>query len=190
MRRWVFLAAVAGALACVGGAGAPPSLPPLPTRWPHTLQLGMADEPGGAAALRKVAPFSFRYQYLAGGVNTAQDWSTWNPNGSFVTRYDDESWAAGEIPVFSYYMLLQSKPAGGDEAQVDLAHLRDPALMRAYWADVRLFFQRAHGAKTVVLHVEPDLLGYLEPANAVALAAAFARRSVRLRDELAPNAVL
>src|SRR5437899_715160 len=190
MCRWGFLTAVAGALACVGGAGASPSLPPLPARWPHTLQLGLADEPGDAAALRKVAPFGFRYQYLAGGVNTGQGWSTWNPNGSFVTRYDEESWAAGEIPVFSYYMLLQSKPVGGDEAQVDLAHLRDPALMRSYWADVRLFFQRAHGTKTVVLHVEPDLWGYLEQANAVALASSFAQQFVRLRNELAPNVLL
>jgi len=99
-------------------------------------------------------------------VNTGQGWTTWNPNGSFVTRYDQESWAVGEIPVFSYYMLLQSKPARGDEKTVDLAHLRDPALMRAYWADVRLFFARARGTKTVVLHVEPDLWGYLEQANA------------------------
>src|SRR5438105_15764558 len=91
MSRWVFLSAAAGALACAGGAGATPSLPPLPARWPHTLQLGLADEPGGAAALRKAAPFGFRYQYLAGGVNTGQGWSTWNPNGSFVTRYDRES---------------------------------------------------------------------------------------------------
>ena len=123
-------------------------------------------------------------------MNTGQGWSTWNPNGSFVTRYEQESWAAGEIPVFTYYMLLQSKPAGGDEAQVDLAHLRDPTVMRAYWADVRLFFKRAHSAKTVVLHVEPDLWGYLEQANAVALASSFAQEFVRLRDELAPNVVL
>jgi hypothetical protein len=104
--------------------------------------------PGGAAALRRSAPFGFRYQYLAGGVNTGSGWSTWNPNGSFVTRYDRESWAAGEIPVFSYYMLLQSKPAGGDELQTDLAHLRDPRVMSANWADVRLLFQRARSAKT------------------------------------------
>src|SRR5438105_12094278 len=190
MRGSVFLVVVASAFACAGGSGASTGLPRLPARWPHTLQLGMADDLGGAEALRKVAPFGFRYQYLAGGLNTGQGWSTWNPNGSFVTRYDEESWAAGEIPVFSYYMLLQSKPAGGDEAQVDLAHLRDPALMRAYWADVRLFFQRAHGTKTVVLHVEPDLWGYLERANAVALASSFAQRFVRMRDELAPNVLL
>jgi hypothetical protein len=184
------VAALVFAFAAAGGAAASSSLPPLPANWPKTLQFGMADEPGGAAALRRAAPFGFRYQYLAGGVNTGQGWSTWNPNGSFVTRYDPESWAAGEIPVFSYYMLLQSKPAGGDEAEVDLAHLREPALMRAYWADVRLFLQRARGTKTVVLHVEPDLWGYLEQANAVTLASSLAREFVRLRDELAPNVLL
>src|SRR5437762_1153620 len=106
-------------------AGAPnASLPPLPARWPHTLELGASDDPGGAAALHKLAPFGFRYQYLAGGVNTGHGWSTWNPGGTFVTRYEQESWASREIPVFTYYMLLQSKPAGGDEGKVDLAHLR------------------------------------------------------------------
>src|ERR1700704_4663605 len=116
------------AVAATGIAAPPnPGTSPLPSLWPTTLQLGMADEPGDAAALHRAAPFGFRYQYLAGGVNTGQGWATWNPNGSFVTRYEQESWTAGAIPRFTYYMLLQSKPAGGDEAQVDLAHLRDPA---------------------------------------------------------------
>src|SRR5579863_8511225 len=152
---------------CAASASAAPSpgLPPLPARWPTTLQIGMADDPGDARALRRAAPFGFRYQYLAGGANTGAGWSTWNPNGSFVTRYDAESWANDEIPVFSYYQLLQSKPAGGNEATVDLAHLRDPSVMAAYWRDVRLFFVRAHGTKTVVLHVEPDLWGYIEQAS-------------------------
>jgi hypothetical protein len=202
----LLLGTLLATLALSSGAGATtPKLPPLPARWPHTLQLGMTDSPGGAAALRRSAPFGFRYQYLAGGVNTRDGWSTWNPDGSFVTRYDQESWAAGEIPVFSYYMLLQSRPAGGDEMQTDLAHLRDPQVMSAYWADVRLLFQRAKGAKTVVVHVEPDLWGYIEqaatgddastvpaavPDGLPQTAAGFAQEWVRLRNELAPNVVL
>ena len=150
----------------------------------------MSDEPGGAAALRRVAPFGFRYQYLAGGVNTGSGWATWNPDGTFASMYVRDSWAHVQVPVLTYYMLLQSKPAGGDEAEVDLAHLRDAALMDAYWKDVRLLFQRVRGAKTVVIHVEPDLWGYLEQANETALAASFAQRWVRLRDELAPNVLL
>jgi len=91
-----------------GGAGArtTASLPPLPKAWPHTLQLGMASEPGDAKTMQKTARFGFRYQYLAGGVNTGQGWATWNENGSFVTRYISDSVAHKMIPVFPYYMLL------------------------------------------------------------------------------------
>jgi hypothetical protein len=42
----------------------------VPKGWPATLQLGLADAPGGAAALHRSVPLAFRYQYLAGGVNT------------------------------------------------------------------------------------------------------------------------
>ena len=171
-------------------APAAAKLPPLPHGWPATLQIGLTDEPGGAAALRASAPFGFRYQYLAGGVNTAQGWATWNSGGSFASMYVQDSWSHGTIPVLTYYMLLQSNPRGGDEAQVDLSHLRDPQLMQAYWDDVRLLFQKVHGTKPVVVHVEPDLWGYLEQANAVTLASSFAQQWVKLRDALAPNAIL
>ena len=127
-------------------------LPPLPHGWPATLQIGLADAPGGAAALRAAAPLGFRYQYLAGGVNTGQGWATWNPNGTFAPMYVQDSWAHHVLPVLTYYMLLQSNPRGGDEGQTDLAHLRDPQLMDAYWSDVRLLLQRVHGTQPVVVH--------------------------------------
>jgi hypothetical protein len=207
MRAGVVLVLFLAAMCPCAAAGAPRgNLPPLPAGWPTTLQIGMADPPGDAATLRKAAPFGFRYQYLAGGVNTGHGWATWNPAGSFVTRYDDESWAAGMIPVFSYYQLLQSRPAvPGGELQTDLAHLDDPATMAAYWRDVRLFFERARGSKPVVLHVEPDLWGYIEQASRAddaatvpavvpdglpQNAAGFAQELVRLRDRLAPNVIL
>jgi len=66
----------------------------------------MASEPGDAKTMQKTARFGFRYQYLAGGVNTGQGWATWNENGSFVTRYISDSVAHKMIPVFPYYMLL------------------------------------------------------------------------------------
>jgi hypothetical protein len=175
------------AVLLLGGSAqaATPKLPPLPARWPKTLQIGLSESPG---AIFK--PVGFRYQYLAGGVNTGQGWSTWNPDGSFVTRYEQETWAAGEIPVFTYYMLLQSEPAGGDELHADISNLQDAATMKAYWNDVRLLFARARSTKTVVVHVEPDLWGYLEQAGDVALARNFAHTWIALRDKLAPNVVL
>jgi len=176
------------AVLLLGGSAqaATSKLPPLPVRWPHTLQIGLSEPPGEI-----FKPVGFRYQYLAGGVNTGQGWSTWNPDGTFVTRYENETWAARQIPVFTYYMLLQSKPAdGSDELHKDLSNLQNAATMRAYWADVRLLFARAHSTKTVVVHVEPDLWGYLEQAGDVALARNFAHTWIALRNRLAPNVVL
>ncbi|NUR75921.1 MAG: hypothetical protein HOQ28_06515 [Thermoleophilia bacterium] len=182
-------AAALATLALAGSVGAP-RLPPLPARWPGTLQLGVADEPGGAAALHRAAPFGFRYQYLAGGVNTGRGWATWNPDGTFASMYVRDSWAHGQLPVLTYYMMLQSKPGGGDEAHADLANLRNAETMAAYWKDVALLFARVKGTKPVVVHVEPDLWGYLEQAGESTLAASFAQRWVKLRDDLAPNVIL
>jgi hypothetical protein len=155
-------------------------LPGLPHGWPKTLQLGLTEQPGKHAPVH----LGFRYQYLAGG------WQTWNPNGTFASLYVHDSWQHSEIPVLTYYTVLQSAPSLGDEAATDLGHLRDPQLMEAYWNDVRLLFERVKGTKTVVVHVEPDLWGYLEQANATALGAAFAQKWVTLRNQLAPNVLL
>jgi len=160
-------------------------LPPLPHGWPKTLQIGLMGQPGKAPA-----PLGFRYEYLAGGVNTGNGWSTWNPDGAYASNFVHAAWSRGVVPVLTYYMLLQSSPAGGDEGDTDISHLRDPQLMQAYWNDVRLLFQRIKGTKPVVVHIEPDLWGYLEQRNEVGLATSFAQQWLQLRNQLAPNALL
>ena len=65
--------------------------------------------------------------------------------------------------------------------------------MQTYWSDVRLLFQRIRGAKPVVVHVEPDLWGYIQQgpnASGDLRARSFAQQWVRLRDQLAPNVML
>ena len=111
-------------------------LPPLPHGWPKTMQIGLSDAPGGAAALHASAPFGFRYQYLAGGVNTGQGWATWNPGGSFASTYVRDSWSHGVLPVLSYYMLLQSKPGGGEARPGDGSPAAAAQLGRVATADL------------------------------------------------------
>jgi hypothetical protein len=157
------------------------------------IQLGLANQPGGAQAMRKAAPFEYRYQYLAGGVNTGSGWSTWNEHGTFVTRYVEETVKAHMTPVFTYYMIRQSLPGrdNGDEPKAVLANLRNGATMRAYWSDLALFFKRAGSThRRVILHVEPDMWGYLEQAGDAKLARSFARHVVRLRNRYARNVAL
>src|SRR5262249_56680351 len=43
-------------------AGSADALPPLPSGWPTTLQLGVTDGSGDAARLATDAPYGFRYQ--------------------------------------------------------------------------------------------------------------------------------
>lgn len=197
------------ALAAPGYAQAP-----LPAGWPNRLELGMGDSPGGAAAMKATAPFAFRYQYLSAGVNTGYGWSTWNPGGDFARYYIEDSIANGIIPVFTYYNIVQSLPANGNESQV-YTNLNNASTMTAYYNDLKLFFQKAGGfpANKVVLHVEPDLWGFMQvragtndnAQNVSTVVASsglselaglpntfsgFARAIVRLRDTYAPNVIL
>lgn len=146
----------------VGGPGVDP--------WPFsTLQLGVMSMPGQAAAQQALGHIGMRYAYLSGGVNTGQGWSHWAlGGGSYVSEYLTESEAAGVVPVFSYYQLRQSLPGRdiSDESTADLSNLRNRATMRAYFKDLRLFFEKAAAANgPVILQVEPDLWGYIEAAG-------------------------
>ena len=164
--------------------------------------------------MRQTAPFGFRYQYLAGGVNTGSGWANWNTNGAFVTYYVQDSWAAGITPVFTYYMIRQSAPGNAQGEATGIAtNLGNISTMTAYWNDLKLFFQRAGSAGgSVVLHVEPDLWGFVEQRstsdNAATVPAkvggtglaelaglpdnmaGFGQAVVRLRNTYAPNVTL
>lgn len=192
-----------------------PAAARLPGWWPKGVQLGLSDHPGGAAALRRAAPFGFRYQYLPGGADTGSGWETYNLHGTFASLYVRESWAHRLVPVFSYYMVEQSSPGlgGGAEDTHDLAVLRSPRVMWKLYADLSVLFRRIAGThRPAVVQVEPDLWGYIEQRSrgdaartvpaAVASTGAralrglpndargFAQAVVRLRDRLAPHVVL
>lgn len=164
--------------------------------------------------MRQTTTFGFRYQYLAGGANTGNGWATWNTNGDFARFYIQDSIASSIIPVFTYYMLLQSLPGGGSEGDALFTNLNNTSTMTAYYNDLKLLFQKAGAfpAQKVVVHVEPDLWGYMQArgsgdnaANVTARVSetglselaglpsnfsGFARAVVRLRDTYAPNVVL
>jgi hypothetical protein len=180
------------------------------------LHFGVANQPSDLGWMTgSGVPWRYRYQYLAGGVNTGTGWETWNsPAGQFATYYMNASSANGYIPVFSYYELLQSTPStGSSESDRDFSNLNSTATMAAYYANFKLLMQKAGTFNnTVVIHVEPDLWGYLEQraaggtASTVSASVAssgfaeaaglpntvqgFAFALLKLRDTYAPKAVL
>ena len=106
-----------------------------------------------------------RYQYITGGVNTDANWTTWNaPRGQFATNYLNADAGTGVIPVFTYYQILQSNPRPYDESLSAYAEkFGNAATMKAYYDDFKLLMMKCHASdKTVIVHVEPDVWGYLQ----------------------------
>ena len=196
----------------------PTSLTNLPPGLPPTFWMGLANGPADLGWMTDSGvPWNMRYQYLAGGVNSGNGWATWWPgNGNFARDYLDNSGSNGYLPVFTYYQLLQSLPhQGAGEAEQDFNNLNNPTTMAAYFADFALLLQRcaAYG-QSVLIHVEPDLWGFMQwqvrqgSNNAADIPAAVARSGypgvagypdtvqgfawalLHLRDTLAPNALL
>ncbi len=206
---------LAGAAALSGTSGPQPA-PTQRTREvlqrlrPHFM-LGVACGPGDRWIEETRAQgcrWDLRYQYLAGGVNTGNKWYA----GGFVANYCRESERLGTVPVFTWYMINQSRPGGGDEAQRNRVNARNADTMREYFSDVRSFMKEAGAfGKPVVFHVEPDMWGFflLYPetdADAVPVMvkstglpelakfedtlAGYGKAIGALRDQLAPNVLL
>jgi hypothetical protein len=93
-------------------------------------------------------------------------WGCWqydmDPPGDYVRGFD--STCAGEsppqIPMISYYQLLQSSGVNEGSAEVTQA-ANDQAFMTRYLADWRFLLQQI-GMTQALLHIEPDFWGYAE----------------------------
>ena len=148
----------------------------------HTkVMIGFSGSSGDAA------PFDMQYQYLnspvfGAGYNHAncvsgvtpmalcKGWITWQEDsatrGLFATRFiggaKGRIWntvARPQIPFFTYYMVL---PASGlTEGTAETAALDDASFLTNYFDDWRFLLQKI-GTEQAMLHVEPDLFGYLK----------------------------
>jgi hypothetical protein len=201
-----------GFVSDAGQAVASASAASIPVGLPDHLGIGLMNGPLQLSWMTASGiPWDYRYQYLTGGVNTGEGWTTWNdPPGSFADIYLQDSGANGYIPVLTYYQVVPSAPdPWGEDVSIKL---QNASTMQAYYAEWKLLMQKAGAyGNPVVVHVEPDLWGYMQQgygnnANDVPVkvaasgfdevagyantAAGFARALVHLRDVYAPNVVL
>jgi hypothetical protein len=141
-----------------------------PTGLPDHFGFGIEVGQGDTWMPESGIPWDFRWQYLAGGVNTDQGWETWNPNGTFALNYARESDQRGYIPMFPYYELFQSKGNCDNcgENEKNIKNLNNPSTMRAYYDNFALLMKRlgpgtydgikGYG-KIALINVEPDFSG-------------------------------
>jgi len=140
-------------------------------------------------ATAKSAPFDLRYQYISGGfadgsgpcsscasgctaagkscANNAGGcawWGCWqydqDPPGGYARNFLGTVTGDGQIPMISYYQILQASKVTEGAAEVNTA-ANDAALMGRYFADWRFLLQQI-GQSVVMLHIEPDFWGYAE----------------------------
>ncbi|MCQ6956316.1 hypothetical protein [Mucilaginibacter aquariorum] len=134
--------------------GASTALSTLPKR----VAFGTEGDISQSAQFIKEA--DYQYQYLAGDI-FSNGWTTWNsPTGEFARAFLKQTGKMGKVPVFSYYNIV---PAKGRYQDPGFSNLTDPEVMNKYFADWKFLLQicKEYG-KTVIIHYEPDLLGYMQ----------------------------
>lgn len=181
----------------------------VPAGLPSTLFMGLSMHNGAETTWVKnsAVPWAMCYQYISSGVQPAKSWvTTWGVN--YAYNYAVSAHGMNCMPEFSYYQIV---PTGGEGATAEMATLANATLMGDYYKDFTALLKQLHsyGGKTVV-HVEPDMFGYLEKVNAnpAAISAAvassgnadlagiantfagFGKALIHLRDLYAPNVLL
>lgn len=97
------------------------------------------------------APFTLRYAYLVPG------WQGWKqPAGEFVRDVVRQAESAGQVPMFTWYVLLQASRVPEGAALV--GKLADRSFMPGYYDGFKTALQ-AIGEHKAIVHIEPDVLG-------------------------------
>jgi hypothetical protein len=162
----------------------------------NRLLVGVSTSDATAA----MAPFDIRYIYLSGGLfdsatpctscgsacvasgsmctSSCAWWGCYNtPPGMYATSFLQAAAKNAQVPMFTYYEILQTAKAtfsGFTEGTAEATQAAASAqLMTRYYADWRFLLQ-AIGQNKALLHVEPDFWGYARQAGAATAGAAVA----------------
>ncbi|WP_044889781.1 hypothetical protein [Myxococcus hansupus] len=150
----------------------------------NRLLVGAQMQDGTAAR----APFDIHYLYIAGGLFDSNNactscnsgcsasgtscqggacawWGCWQdtsrPPGDYVRGFVSRAQGRqpAQIPLITYYQQLLG--SGRAEGEQQLGALNELAFMRRYLADWRFVLQQVGDAQAL-LHIEPDLWGYIQ----------------------------
>jgi len=181
----------------------------VPVGLPSTLFVGLSAGMGVQQTWVKSSgiPWAMCYQYISSGVLPSQSWVTaWGTD--FAYNYAVAAHAAGCVPELTYYQIV---PTGGEGQQAEAATLSNATLMADYYKDFTALMKQLHTyGSTAVVHVEPDMFGFLEQLNgnpaAIAASVAssgnadvagypntlagFGQALLHLRDLYAPNVIM
>jgi hypothetical protein len=136
----------------------------------------------GSTTAESSAPYDLRYVYLSGGLFTSTTpctacgascssswWGCYNsPPGAYATDFMTSAAGASQVPMFTYYELLQTAQAaitGFQEGTAEVTQAAtDSGIMTRYYNDWRFLLQTI-GQSRALLHIEPDFWGYVRQAG-------------------------
>ncbi len=168
---WIFTALVLNLGLPAASSAQPQSgaLPSYPAVLKSNFMLGLGNLPEQLGWMTgSGATWDARYQYLTRDYPTGQDWTSWYPGGGgFASDYMTASFNAGYLPVFTYYNILGYSAADTTyEGTRDYLNLNTAAVMLNYFTNFKLLMDKAKlFNKPVIVHVEPDLWGFMQKAN-------------------------
>jgi hypothetical protein len=146
------------------------------------LKLGESKMMVGASmadATASAAPFDLRYLYISGVVAPGSGpcascssacstswWGCWQDTslapGQYVRGFVSGAASRSQIPMITYYVLLQA--SGASEGPGTVSAANGVPFMSKYFADFRFLLQQV-GTSKAMIHIEPDFWGYVEHTN-------------------------
>jgi hypothetical protein len=181
-----------------------------PSGLPSTFFIGLGANPNQLQSWvpSSGVPWALCSQYISSGVLPSQSWVTaWGTN--FAYNYAVSARAAHCIPDYDYYQIVPT--IGAEGASAESTALNNASIMANYYKDFTALMKQLHQyGSAAVVHVEPDMWGYLEslgrsPAQLTASVASsgnadlaaypntvagFGQALIHLRDLYAPNVIM
>jgi len=142
-----------------GTADAPGEFPVRQADGQQLFMVGLGNDlPPNAArpmAFDLTAPPPLHYLYLV-GLPGRGGWPSWNEGGRFIDRQAAEAASHGVVPAFTLYAMAEDGEGNPDT-------IADATYMAAWWDGYTLALERlASFDHPALLHVEPDLWGFLQ----------------------------
>jgi hypothetical protein len=130
----------------------------IPAGLPKRVAFGIEGDVSQRASFINEADYV--YVYLADDI-ISNGWTKWNwPSGQYASTFMNEIGKMGKIPVFTYYNIVPARYRFQEPATLNL---NDTEVMNKYFEDFKLLLQLCKNyGKTVVIHYEPDLFGYMQ----------------------------
>ncbi|WP_345950186.1 hypothetical protein ABDD95_01760 [Mucilaginibacter sp. PAMB04274] len=186
--------------------GTTPAPQQMPSALPKRVGFGVENDISQTSQI--IQESDYRYHYLAGDI-FSNGWASWNsPTGEWARTFLNQTRQMGKMPIFSYYNIV---PAKGRFEDPGFTNLNDAEVMNKYFDDWKLLLKicREYGGP-VIIHYEPDLLGYMQMFKNDAAkstikvsesnypdvkaftndARGLAQAIVSMRDKYAPNVML